>query len=416
MRKITKHAAALLFIAALLIYGSVYVSAISQKKDWLFELKDLEGNREAMSGVTFHGKISDGYLQTSFAMQPDGAVSSKTEIFPVPQQPSPYRYISGGSKLIDGFYYEIHGSGSYEVIERSLKNSYRKIGNGYIFPEIRNIKPEPNQVTYSNSLEYGLAKVEDKLYFIVPTTDQYTGTNAIYELRDGEEPRPIVTIDLEQNKDNHAPSLQVLGLESVGDKLVLIIAEGDRLLAKGYDSRTGKPIGEASVGRFHMNGWHTDGTPEEADVNGHSEPYTVFHDLKENKLILNFRASTNDPHAMNRTMVTFDVSEQITLVDEVRHVFKDGNGSYYFDPTTIAYKNGKLYVAMIFSEQGELTYDITLPKHLYVYVFQSSSLLYKGELATNVNDDLIRTIHMPDKENNNYSMQENRYYDQLAFE
>jgi hypothetical protein len=104
----------------------------------------------------------------------------------------------------------------------------------------------------------------------------------------------------------------------------------------------------------------------------------------------------------------------------VKTSFEDGEEDFS-GISHMSYRDGKLYVIKTFREpetaESRYTYDIVRPKHFYIYVYEYSKLIYKGELVTELNEDNIRTINLsPSNSGFGYGQMEYRYFTNVAVE
>ncbi|MFD0714221.1 hypothetical protein [Paenibacillus sp. GCM10027626] len=411
-RKLLPAAAAL---AAVLTISIMSWQVYGAKEQGRFELKDVSGDRAALNDVIIRGLVGDSYYRTVFQIE-RGEVTTASEIYARPSLLAGSSIIPGGEKRIGSRYYSIFGHGSFEVRYNERKQGMIT-GSGKLdvmFPEL--IYPEGEgegslssgsptasgggqadatefHATYTNGLEYGLAEIGDKLYFTVPTTKEYKGENSIYALSfDGGASKRLVAIDLSGGQT------EVLGLEAVGNRLVLIRTEGTQLLVSAYDPASGKRVGEAAVPDF-LAGRDADSRTDAGTKGGnHSENYEAFADDERMTLELSFRRSGDD-NVKNghvpRTIISLDLSDGVQLDGDLRVTFRDGEQSPTFDSSYMTHKDDRLYIVRIVRsvENDERSYDLTWPRHFWIDVYQAGKSVYRGELLTDVNDDLIGAIN-----------------------
>lgn len=428
MTHLRKHAAIPVLVAALALIIAMAFHFYRMKDDSTFALKDLSGNREAIRDVVIRGQLSDGYHRTSWRLE-QGRPDTSTELFTQPIWPDIFRYIPGGNKRIGDTEFRV--SGNYEFNIMSYKrppgeNYLMPVGTAFVTPSIRyGQSSNGNAVTYANPLEYGIARIGEKVYFTVPVTYDSTGSSGIYELnffdwgfslvvdKKDYPARKVVDVPLEVNASGQSPGIDVLGLEAVGDKLVLISVENHTLKLRSYDGTSGATLGESTVPNFYLPG--RTGTPSGADT--YQESYEAFVDEEQHALNLSFKGSSVD----QRYFLSFDLSEGVKLSDTLEASFADGEEDVYQGINEASYRNGKFYIVRTFREarkvDNEPYYDVVLPRHCYLYVFEGSELAYKGELATDMNDDSAEALNqLPQTSGFMYDQMDYRYFSNITIE
>jgi len=396
---IKRHAAIPLLVICLLLLLFTLTGLYGAKDKATFKAEHQWGDPAVLDDVTISGQLLDGYHNASFAWK-GSDVFVKTRLNAIAEQPNFYRYSHGGEKKIGNFRYMVYNYEysyklGYEVTEREFSGNKQVSNNRAIavipleFSAI-----DKSQSPYMNSNEYGIAKIEDDVFFTVTTTRAYHGQNGIYKLsfsddysNDKPVSEPITTFSLDLNKDEQSMGIEVLGLEAVGDKLALILVKEGKLVVEGYNL-DGSLIGSASVEPFALNGWgHS--TPSAESV---SERYEAFANKGEQTLTLSFRRD-----ALQRKAVTFSFAQSVELTDVTDMTI----GSDLFIEDRIlglqymTYKSGKMYVVSSLQELEEESHRDTFyatiaPRRLLVQVYEKGKLVYKGELITDINDDLIR--------------------------
>jgi hypothetical protein len=430
-----KHAAISLLVATIVIIIALAVNTYGMKDNGILNMKDLFGSREAISDVTISGELRDGYHRTVFRMEA-GHISSNTEIFKQPLWADNYRFVPGGPKRMGGLQYNVNNQiSSYEITSRT-DNYHIPIGTAIVTLPIsyRNPAQQGDGVTYTNSPEYGLAKIGDKVYFTVPVSTYFTGTIGIYELKFSEwgfrslfdsaanaayAPRKIVDISLDANNSDGKSGIEILGLEAVGNQLVLLSVQNNKLLIRSYDSDNGELLGEAAIADFYLSGRPGDNRPADSEV--HKESYEAYSDPENNLLNISFKRSSFTQNLMNVTMLSIDFSEVVKVVHTVKTSFDDGEEDTFSGISHMSYRKGKLYVIKTFREpesaESRIVYEITRSKHFYIYVYEHSKLVYKGELVTELNEDNIRAINLsPLHGGFGYDQMDYRYFTNVAIE
>ncbi|GIP32659.1 hypothetical protein [Paenibacillus sp. J2TS4] len=465
MDYLKRHLAIPMLMAALVIAAIVFMRIYTAKEAGTFELRDLSGDRSALEDVTISGDLRDGYHRTHFSIQ-GSLVETATEIYDNVAGRFSNRYSPGAPKIIDGIQHEARpsfvGTFDFDITyedRRNLKNitsgtGYVKTGLTYHDPrKSENIgmitdnmdtsiitgtntnsgsgtstEDSSRQYFFMNHLNYGITRIGDKVYFTVPTTSDYTGTNGIYEITDftvGGFSRPsekaakeLVTIDLDNNRKEGAPKIEVLGLEAVGDKLALILAEDNKLTLRRFDSRSGAELGKVTMDDIAIQ--DNASFPADSKEETHYAAYEahIDHDVQVINLILS--RGPSEPDDVKTTMLSFDLSNGIKWIDTVKESYPREEIDRFYDTTLISHRQGKLYVVKTLiesEEESQVPYDIVRPKHLMIYVYENAKLVYKGELVTDMNDDIIRVMNLPPSTGGfGYDEFDYRHFDNLKIE
>ncbi|MCC3375209.1 hypothetical protein [Cohnella sp. REN36] len=399
MNYIRKHAALPALVIAFAMVIGIGVHTYGMKDDATFYLKDLTGTRDAIGDVRIGGELADGYQRTQFSLSA-GKLNTATATYAQPHTKDAYTYNPGTAKRIGDMQFNVSGVGTYSITsyKRDPSGSYFiPFGTAEVTPTISNGKT--NSATYTNQPEYGVAKIGDKVYFTVPVSTEFTGKSGIFELhffawgfgpgvdRSQYTPRKIAEIDLDANRSEQ-PHLEVLGLEAVGDKLLLLSVADNQLKVSSYDSESGDLLGETSVSDFHLPERPTKKSESEAT---YYENYSAFADADQKMLTVAFRSSGGP-----RLLLIFDVSRGVRLVESFQADFgktAQENG----DIAVMSYRNGKLYALRSFREARTAdaipVYDLALTQHLYLYVYSKSELVYQGELVTDLNEDNMDMVY-----------------------
>lgn len=399
MNFIRKHAALPALVIAIAMVIGIGVHTYGMKEDATFYLKDLTGTRDAIGDVRIGGELADGYHRTQFSLNA-GKLKTATTTFAQPHPKDAYTYNPGMAKRIGDMQFNVSGIGTYSITSYKRAPSgayYIPFGTAEVTPAISNGKT--NSATYANQPDYGVARIGEKVYFTVPVSTEFTGKSGIFELRffawgfgpgvDRSQyvPRTIAEIDLDANRSEQ-PHIEVLGLEAVGDKLLLLSVVDNRLKVSSYDSESGDLLGETSVSDFHLPA-RPEKNPEPAAT--YYENYAAFADDDQQMLTVAFRSSEGP-----RLLLIFDVSRGVRLVESFQADFGKAaqeNG----DISVMSYRNGKLYVLRSFREartaEAIPVYDLALTQHLYLYVYSKSELVYQGELVTDQNEDNLEMVY-----------------------
>jgi hypothetical protein len=423
-----KHAAFPTLAAAIAFIIVIALNIYAKRDNGTFIMKDLIGKRDAIGDVTISGELRDGYHRTLFRLL-GGKLNTSTEVFEQPKLAESYRYIPGGAKRMDDREYNVTGVSSFDITSRK-----RSKAGGYFIPDGTALVTPPinygwnhdNSVTYANPLEYGLAKAGGKVFFTVPVYVDSTGTSGIYELRffdwgfasvvdrEAYAPRKIADISLEANESGKPPGIEVLGMEAVGSKLALLSVEQNELRIRSYDSVSGKLLGEAVVPDFYLPARPGTTQPEHSDT--YYENYEAYSDSEHDMLNLSFRGSSGQ-----QLILSVGFANGVKIVNTLKTAFNDGEVDPVRSLSYISYRNDKLYVVKTLrkprADANVPSFDLSLPLHFYIYVYGQSKLVYKAELATDLNDDSIKPIvQAATRGGFNYDQKDFRYFTNVAVE
>lgn len=422
-KKSAGHLALPVLVIALLLIGSQFMQVNADRDKGIFYLKDHQGERSALADVTISGDLGDGFHKTLFHLAGNSShVVTHTQVY------DPPREVWNNSLTLD----KLKGNLRYDLIYQPSSIAVRdpKDPNSYwtasVMPNIteyddKDQPKEGNSSTYTNRLEYGLAKIGDQPFFVVPSTNHYVGISGIYKLNFidarsnlGETPpsEALVTFGLDKNKELAPSEIQVLGLEAVGDKLALILEEDQKLVIRSYDSKSGELLGEAAADDFTVSNSYLAETKRTFN-----ESYEAYSDDQSNRLCIAFM-SGYDQGLVHKTIWSFDFSDGVKLLDETDINYKDLRETDKHNMQSIRYLNGKLYVIysnlkMEGNTDDEMLFNPYQPKQLIIQVYGTHKLLYEGELVTDQNDDLINFLNY-NRDSFTYDPAYNREFDHIV--
>lgn len=393
-RRIRKHVAIpiLVLTIGLIIYLSMSVYAA--KDSFTFEVQDLYGDRSALEDVVIRGELGDAYHSLYFQVSEDRE-EADIELFDLPRLN--YHSVMFHQKVIEDRVYEVSEYG-YEVQITERKPNHMRISIPHYYVTGRN-----GQSTYVNTGKYGLAGVNDDLYYVVPSTMHYKGQNGIYQLNLAQEDPSaelLVPLDMSANDAETVTGIEVLGLEVVGDKLALILTENNhKLIIRGYDRHDGTTLGEAAVEQFATYDHPVPANVEQADR--HNPPFAAFVNEDQMRLNLAFwRSGSSQEEGPSFTLLSFDLSEDIRLLNDVRHLFTEGEAdsslAEFYGLRDFDSVDDRLIAVMTVREPQEehgIPFASARPMRLMIYVFERGEMVYTGEVVTDMNDDLIRAIN-----------------------
>jgi len=408
IRWLKRHVAVPALLAALVTIGAIGMDIYSRKDAEVIELKDLTGNRSELADIRIKGEYTDGYHTTSFQIG-DGKVAKSTKLRAQPVAEQPYRYNPGMPKRIGEFEYEVMD------IQPTIKIRVRKMNSTGPYASIilnaAASASDPSTVGtttthYANVQEYGLTVGNGKLYFTLPITRAYKGSTGIYEWNLDDlrfkrvaeesplEARTVAEWPLVSEQENPGEAMDVIGLEAVGNSLALVAMQGDKLVVRGYDSASGKVSGEA---RIAMSGTPIAGERAQAGKPAIearlNESYQAFSDPEAGTLTLAFHESSDPVGEWGMKIYSFDLSSGVKLVNETRVVYPDQlKSDTFFGYTSMAYRNGKLYMAQLLWDRRDLesdqTFTFSQPRIFLIDVYRNNEHRYEGELKSDMNQDM----------------------------
>lgn len=399
--KLKRHGALPLIALALvcIVWTAVHTYGLRERE--AVTLRDLSGSREALAGSVVSGLLEDGYHRTAFRIQ-GGRESAETKVFAQPHWREQYAKPAGApGGTDDGPRYSIQNTlSTYKIMSQRWQGaSLFPAGYTEVAPPIVYHDPEGRSdvVTLANEPEYGLALIGDRAYFTVPASAYFTGKSGIYELqffdlwyqvKPGNKTFPVrklAEIDLDGNDTARGRGIEVLGLEATGGRLALLTVERGSLIVRSYDPDSGAMLGETAVPGFGLSG-RDNGAGSAAD---YREPYEAYPDAARGLLTLSFDHASD---VSKRTVFVFDLSDGVKLTQRFELGMSDGERDNDGPVSAMNYRDGKLYAVKSWREPRDIDGVPGLPpqrKHVYVYVYGGSGLLYKGELESGLGDDDI---------------------------
>lgn len=395
---VKRHAALPCLVAALTLIITIGASIIAGKNNVYMQVEHITGDSSVLNGIQISGKIIDGYHKTSFSWE-GSKVTNKTTIHPSVEMVTFYRYINGDIKQrIQDLAFSVSGS-PYQrefLITKEKLKGYKNLQRDEALVDIP-IRADSYDSTFANPLEYGVATIGDDVFFTLATSKLYTGSNGIYKLgfkstmpymQDYPESEQLVSFDLKPQGAALEKGINVLGLEAVNDKLILILEQNNELHLRVFNAY-GKQLGKTIVPHFNLM------DPNDASSSEHkyNQLYEAFRNKEEQQLILAF---SSDHSIASKTYITLDLSQGATIVDKTTfsNTTEKMQEDYalYTGKRHAAFIKGKLYYVAEIKEiiAPEMRHiDQRQISHLLVYVYEKNKLVYEGELMTNINDDRI---------------------------
>lgn len=413
---------ALAVITVLAVVVVWYTGVFDKKEKESFVVKDISGDSSLLSQVKISGVLRNG-KQTTFFDWIGHEVKATTQYFRK-QQPIELRpYTLGGELGVGDKYYTVYGEQNFEILaeDRSKKDGEQTrsaVVPSSITYQLGKITDDKLANTkFTNPLEYGLTDVDDQMFFIVPNNAAYAGENSIYQLdfkqkKDKSNSRKLATIDLKENalstQKEQPRNIEVLGLESVGKQLAVVMSKDGKLVIQAYDSVSGKEIGVVEVNDVYLQTDLNDSVSNpslEGKTVVQSYGYNVYRDENNGVLNLSFNIVTEGQVNRDVLFVSIDMKNNVSLLSVLKSSFSNPKESAtaLIGVRQVAYLQNHLYVIRMEQEQTEnqkvqndqakdAKEDSEVKakegyRHLYVYVYNASGLVYKGELVTSMNDD-----------------------------
>jgi hypothetical protein len=399
-----------------------FTGVFDKKEEESFVVKDISGDSSLLSQVQISGVLRNGKQTTSFNWI-GHEVKATTQYFHK-QQPISFRTYTLGDKLKVGHkYYTVYGEQNFEILEQDQSKEGKEQTRSAVVPsslayQLGKIKDDKLANTkFTNPLEYGLTEVDDQMFFIVPNNAAFAGENSIYQLdfkqkKDESNSRKLATIDLKGNvlsTQRLQPSnIEVLGLEAVGKQLAVVISKDGKLVIQAYDSVSGKETGTVEVKDVYLQTDLNDivsNPPLEGKTVVQSYGYNAYRDEENGVLNLSFNIVTAGQPNRDVLFVSIDMKNNVSLISVLKASYSNPreSASDLIGVRQVAYLQNHLYVIRMEQEQTEnqevqndQAQDAKQAsevkpeegyRHLYVYVYNASGLVYKGELVSSMNDD-----------------------------
>ncbi|WP_221414132.1 hypothetical protein, partial [Paenibacillus sp. 598K] len=253
--------------------------------------------------------------------------------------------------------------------------------------------------SWSNRMEMGMTQLGESVYYIPPTSAEYTGANAIYELKfvsdDGQPPqsRVVTEISLAGNEpgEGKEPTIAILGLEAVDDQLVLLTSQDGVLTALRYNPQSGELTGSAAVPEIRF----ADAKPSAG--NSYQMDYEAVTDEESGMLHLYWYRYSSQEGVVESAVVSLRSNEGLEPASvSLDSLEEAAYGRLYERIATIRWLDGRQYVvrqeAAESGERGILSAG-GQPVRLLIEVYESGSLVYEGALETPAADDSIRIVN-----------------------
>ncbi|WP_020617016.1 hypothetical protein [Paenibacillus daejeonensis] len=402
------HLVLIVLLAIGLGSALLYFPLQADRERPMVTIRHLSGDPEVLEGLVINGTFGDSYHKTDFTISNYGSTAS-TEIYPLARALEPWRYGTsfftywmGNSQIRVQDYIDEH------IITREDQLNGISYGTATIRPEMRYtpIKGAVMGRTFTNPVEYGITHIGESVYYILPTTIDYTGSTSIYELafitedmvRRGEsaENRKVAEIVLDGNAadSSNGTTVEIIGLEAVGDQLVLITSENGVLTATGYDPATGQELGKATIDAVRFG---------ETAPSGFSYRYNyeVVADESADMLHLYFITNGRDAGLLDTTVISLDVSDGISLLGLSTEEMKPERQFATKAVAHMSWHHGRQYLIRYEAIESGIPGVMSIhgqPHQVAIYVYESGERIYSGELTGKVIGDSFQTVYqMPDR-------------------
>ncbi|MFD0960498.1 hypothetical protein [Paenibacillus chungangensis] len=413
MVNLKRHAALPLGLIGLAIVVGLLIHLYQLRGDGTLVLDDIRGDRAAIEDVTISGVVKDGYHETAFRME-EGTMHTRTTLYDYPMRvrsnmlaASKEEYpvvIGSGEYDAENAFYD--GMGRYRIVRKNYNRNRSEMYRSYAIIET-GLRYTGDKIPSTNRHEYGLAAIGDRLFFVPVTTSEYKGESGIYEVRSfqrypnvrlkGEENdvRLLTPIALEEGK------VEVLGLESVGGKLVLLLMKEGQLVIQAYDGDTGKRIGELTV--RELVSVEAEGMAEHPAERFYPN-YEAFSHPEDEMITFRFDIAADNKRAMR--VISLSVADGVERVHSQRLNYP-GNQDRWKDFNYFIYLHDKLYMlTQVAYDYADIHIPIAShkPRRIVIRVYSSDEeLLYEGELKTDMNADELEGILAKEAEVSGYS-------------
>ncbi|MEK3883161.1 hypothetical protein [Paenibacillus sp. PL2-23] len=411
MRIGRRHAALLLAaLSAGIILITLFVIDTSRNNGTI-ELVDLLGDRSALDGIAVEGAIRDGYHEMRFRWA-DGRITKQTKVHDEPRNLNTY-YAPGMPLPVGDRFYEIYPSftsnDDYEVRYFDNIDGFRGDFGGMAFIDPSLVyHSAANSRAHTNYQEKGLAFIGDRVFYAPTTTRDYTGSSGIYEVirfsgrntmqgEDSEQPatKRIAELDLEGNSRDELQGLEVLGLEAVDGKLALIALVDGRIVVRGFDADSGEIIGEAALDTFVHTTTVEGG--QRPDGETYRENYDAYADDDTGILTLKLTSTNSTSLENHLAIISLSLREGVQLVHEQSLVHPVRDAEPIEEYSRFSFRDGKLYAfKRMLSQPPDLftRYDDLKIRSFFIEAYEAGELIYRGELVTDMNDDLVQEQHL----------------------
>ena len=444
MDKLEKNIFLIFLVPALLVFAISYGFMAAAKDNPDFYLEDLEGNRDALKSITISGYLEDRYHGRYFEIK-NGTVQSKFIYYQHRNdiaELNGYVNFSNGLRHNDFTFiynYNFEISRGAKTEERPNENNHynnnpsvrtstvftdsvdiyaRITKTDDIYQNSTAILFDPGLRYKSNGMDIGFIKHEyfdsagekqgtthhlnretfpaflprmamtvlnDELYFSIICTKEYSGRNGIYKAVNFEpwwqNSKYRGTVDIITSFDLDDTNMEVLGLEAVKDKLVLLLFEDNEFKARLYNTE-GKVLDELAF---------NDITSEEG--------FPEYQGFVRDSYLNIYLKYANENRLNEKVILSIGIEGE--SLSHKHKVTEYSNQEMY--PHMIASKDDMLYVIALTKNIEELSNypsQVLTPGHLMIFAYKTDNdktfLVYSGELVTDANQDYYRNLYIND--------------------
>jgi len=252
--------------------------------------------------------------------------------------------------------------------------------------EIRDTTHHLNRETFPAVLpKMAMTMLNDELYFSIICTKEYSGRNGIYKAVNFEpwwqNSKYRGTVDIITSFDLDDTNMEVLGLEAVKDKLVLLLFEDNEFKARLYNTE-GKVLDELAF---------NDITSEEG--------FPEYQGFVRDSYLNIYLKYANENRLNEKVILSIGIEGE--SLSHKHKVTEYSNQEMY--PHMIASKDDMLYVIALTKNIEELSNypsQVLTPGHLMIFAYKTDNdktfLVYSGELVTDANQDYYRNLYIND--------------------
>ncbi|MHA6482483.1 hypothetical protein ACX1C1_11355 [Paenibacillus sp. strain BS8-2] len=402
IRGLRAHAVLPLLIISVIIVVYLSLQVYDAQDDGSIEIVDLEGDKAALGDVIIEGYIRDSYHIMDFEWA-QNSLTKATTIYDKPLRHAP-SYARGGPLPNGEYDYEIYpafyGGVGFEIRARHNREGYRTdvLGTALVQTSLQ-YRGDSDGYTFSNYQEKGLAFVGDRVFFVPPTTSDYTGESGIYEvlrfadrgsmqMPEEAETHPLVKLNMDGNSPKDGIGLEVLGLEAVGQHLALVAVVNGEIVIQVYDSNEGTLLGEVALDEPIVK---LSGEAAVTSNGGYYQEYEASVDEDIGVLNLKFYSTESDEAESKLLVASISLGNEVKLLNKQELRYEGRDRALAGEMNLFSFRDGKLYAIMSTSVAPEMytLFERLYDKQVLIEVYEAGVRLYRGELRTDVNDDLI---------------------------
>ncbi len=438
LQKIKTNALVPSLLISILLVGGIWGFASYKGVQTNMELITLQGSSDVLDAIQLNGQIYDGYHQKNFSLINNKIYSStkvRTSFQPISPSRTgilfPFKEVGEYAVTV-----EKHNASfnHYVVFHQLKKDYYRPVVTVPVYIPARSSPHSPSNLSFTLSEQNGATNIGDNYYFTLPLTSDFSGENGIYKLnvaRQAEEEflgldsqteaaksPPIVTFTMNTESTEADTGINVLGLEAIDNKLMLILMKDDTLFFRFY-TEDGAFAGEQQLDYIESRMKSSLEDEHNYYYNNRRFPdYTAFRDDQLQQLTLSFQLGSKF------LFVTLNASEQPDIIDITEtDLLKKGERLDGFTNHSIynaRYLDRKLYILASIRELTTEDYstqyiELRQNNKLRLTVYDNGDLTYEGELKSDINDD---RIHWNNFTESGYSLHEakHRRFAQLSIQ